>query len=319
MTDRILVTGGAGFIGSHLAERLVSGGSRVTCLDNFDSYYPKAIKNRNIASALASRDAELVEADIRRIGRLREVFAEVRPAAVVHLAARPGVRQSLTNPRVYYEINLNGTLNVLLAAREAKVPRVVFASTSSVYGTVEGPAKEDETPCRPLSPYGASKVGAEALCSSFAQSSAMSILALRFFTVIGPRQRPDMAIPQFTRKIRNGEPIRVFGDGSSMRDYTFVSDIVDAVEAAVFVEHHGFTALNVGGGNPIALSTVIRHIEEEVGRPAIQHFEPPHPVDPHLTFADITKARQVLGYEPKVSVGEAISRYVEWLKCQPAG
>ena len=317
MSDRILVTGGAGFVGSHLAERLTRSGRQVTCLDNFDSYYSSAIKKRNVANVLASGNADLVEADIRRIGRLREIISEIRPTAIVHLAARPGVRQSLTNHRVYFDNNLSGTLNVLMAEREARVPRLVLASTSSVYGTVEGPAREDETPCRPLSPYGASKVGAEALCSSFAQSGDMSILALRFFTVVGPRQRPDMAIPQFTRRIQNGEPISVYGDGSSMRDYTYVSDIVGAVETAVSVEHVGYTTINVGRGKPVALSTVIRLIEEYLGKTAIQHFEPVHPADPVLTFADIGKARQLLGYEPQVTIEEAVSRYVQWFKQQP--
>jgi UDP-glucuronate 4-epimerase len=316
MSDAILITGGAGYIGSHLADRLIDRGRRVVCLDNFDSYYDRSYKERNVAGVVDSDLGELIEGDIRQVGKLRALVTRLQPAAIVHLAARPGVRQSLTNPRVYMDNNLTGTLNVLQAAREAGVPRIVFASTSSVYGTVEGPANEDQTPCRPLSPYGASKVGAEALCSSFAQSGAMSILALRFFTVIGPRQRPDMALPQFARKIACGEPIRVFGDGSSMRDYTYVLDLVDALEAAISVDYSGYTVLNVGGGHPVALNKVIRVLEDKLGKTADQRFEPVHPVDPHLTFADIGKARELLGYEPHVGIEEAVSSYVDWYRQQ---
>jgi UDP-glucuronate 4-epimerase len=312
VSQSILVTGGAGFIGSHLIERLVSAGHDVRCVDNFDNYYAASIKARNLSAALASDRANLVKADIRRAGTLMEIFRATRPTAVVHLAARPGVRQSLTNPRVYFDNNLLGTLNVLKAARATGVKRVVLASTSSVYGTIEGAAKEDETPCRPLSPYGASKVAAEALCSSFAQTGSMSILALRFFTVVGPRQRPDMAIAKFTRSILAGTPISIYGDGSSMRDYTYVSDIVSGVEAAVNVNLDGYQVVNIGRGNPVALNQLIMMLESTLGKAAKRQYEPMHPGDPQLTFADISKAKKLLDYEPTMSIEDATHHYVAW-------
>ena len=277
MNEAVLITGGAGFIGSHLAERLVEKGRQVVCLDNFDDYYPAEAKRSNLQAVLSSQRVRLVEADIRDQEALRSVLASERVRAIVHLAARPGVRPSLLNPALYLDVNVRGTLNVLAMASEFDVPRVVFASSSSVYGLIEGMASEDGTPCHPLSPYGASKVAGEALCSAYAQTSGPSVVALRFFTVYGPRQRPDMAINRFTRLIASGQEVGVHGDGHSLRDYTFISDIVDGIEAALEAELPGYHVFNLGRGQPAVLLDVIRLIEKGLETKAKLRFVPQPP------------------------------------------
>jgi UDP-glucuronate 4-epimerase len=316
LNNPILVTGGAGFIGSHVIEGLVEAGHQVVCVDNFDSYYSTKRKRNNIRRALESGRVELIESDIRFSKTLREVFRQVKPASIVHLAARAGVRPSLANPRVYLENNVRGTLNVLEAARQVGVERVVAASSSSVYGPIEGMAKENETPCRPLSPYGASKVAAEALCSSYSHTAGMDIVALRFFTVFGPRQRPDMAIAKFTRNISNGIPITVHGDGSSLRDYTFVSDATYAIEAALLADLHGYHVFNIGRADPVRLSDLISLIEAQLGRSAERQTVPEQPGDPQLTFADISLASQMLNYQPRVNIDDGVAQYITWFKAQ---
>ena len=314
MSEAVLITGGAGFIGSHLAERLVEKGRQVVCLDNFDDYYPAEVKRSNLQSALSSQRLRLVEADIRDQGALRAVLAREKPQAIVHLAARAGVRPSLLDPELYLDVNVRGTLSLLSAAREFEVPRVVFASSSSVYGLIEGMAREDGTLCQPLSPYGASKVAGEALCSAYAHTGRPSVVALRFFTVYGPRQRPDMAINRFTRLIAGGQEIGVHGDGHSLRDYTFISDIVDGVEAALEAELPGYHVFNLGRGQPAVLLDVIRLIEKGLEAKAKLRFLPQPPGEPPLTHADIGKAGALLGYRPSVSIEEGIARYVRWFR-----
>jgi UDP-glucuronate 4-epimerase len=242
--ETFLITGGAGFIGSHLVDRLVAGGGKVVVYDNFDPYYDADLKRQNVEAALATGKASLIQADVRDGGAFRAALESTRPDTVVHLAARPGVRPSFAFPEVYLDINVGGTLNVLRACGEFGVQRLLFASSSSVYGSVDAPAGEMTTPCRPLSPYGASKVAGEALCSTFARDG-MSIIALRFFTVYGPRQRPDMAIHRFSRAIFSGEPVPVFGDGSSQRDYTYVSDVVDGIVNAAARTPPGYNVFNL--------------------------------------------------------------------------
>jgi UDP-glucuronate 4-epimerase len=314
MNETVLITGGAGFIGSHLLERLVEKGRRVVCLDNFDDYYPATVKRGNLEGALLSQRVRLVEADIRDQGALRAVLTKEEPQVIVHLAARPGVRPSLLDPELYLDVNVRGTLNLLAMAREFGVPRVVFASSSSVYGLVEGMAREDCTSCHPLSPYGASKVAAEALCSAYAQTGGPSVVALRLFTVYGPRQRPDMAISRFTRLIASSQEVGVHGDGRSLRDYTFISDVVDGIEATLQASLPGYHVFNLGRGQPAVLLDVIKLIENGLKAKARLRFLPRPPGEPPLTHADIGKAGALLNYCPSVSIEEGIARYVRWFQ-----
>jgi UDP-glucuronate 4-epimerase len=312
MTETVLVTGGAGFIGSHLVERLAQAGRRVVVFDNFDPYYDRRIKEANAGPALATGMVRLIEGDVRDDGALQSVFATFHPEKVVHLAARPGVRPSFETPALYFDINVGGTLNVLQACRQFEVSKLLFASSSSVYGSVETPADEATTPCRPLSPYGASKVAAEALCSAFAQNTGMAAVALRFFTVYGPRQRPDMAVNRFTKMIAAGEEVPVYGDGVSRRDYTYISDIVSGVMAALDAGLPGYTALNLGRGQPLMLRDLLRLIELGLDRPARLRFVASQPGDPQSTCADISRASRMLGYEPRVPAQDGVVRYTEW-------
>jgi len=314
MNEAVLITGAAGFIGSHLTERLVEKGDRVVCLDNFDPYYPAVVKRTNLQEALSSERARLVEADVRDREALRSVLASERVRTIVHLAARAGVRPSLQDPELYLDVNVRGTLNLLATAREFGVPRVVFASSSSVYGLTEGMAHEDGTPCHPLSPYGASKVAGEALCSAYAETGGPSVVALRLFTVYGPRQRPDMAISRFTRLIAGGEEVSVFGDGHSLRDYTFVADTLDGIEAALEASLGGYHVFNLGRGQPAVLLDVIRLIEKGLNARARLRFLPEQPGEPLLTHADFGKAGAFLNYRPSVSIEEGIARYVRWFR-----
>jgi UDP-glucuronate 4-epimerase len=312
MTDTVLVTGGAGFIGSHLVERLAARGDRVAIYDNFDPYYDRATKEANIGAALTTGSVRLVEADILDREKLFETFAAARPTKVVHLAARPGVRPSFETPQLYVDINVSGTLNVLLACRKYAIERLIFASSSSVYGSVKGAAQEQVTPLKPLSPYGASKVAGEALCSAFSRRSGLSVTALRFFTVFGPRQRPDMAVNRFTRMIMGGETVPVYGDGSSRRDYTYVSDTINGIVAAMDVDLPGSSVFNLGRGQPVALRDLLKLVEFGLDRRARLQFMDAQPGDPLSTCADITRAHAVLGYEPRVSTEQGVIRYTEW-------
>lgn len=314
MTEPVLVTGGAGFIGSHLVERLIERGQRVIVLDNFDPYYPEAAKRCNMGRSLASGLVTLVTGDVRDVAALGAAIADHGVSRVVHLAARPGVRLSLEEPKPYLDINVGGTLNLLTACRDHGVRKVVFASSSSVYGGTSRPADEEATPCRPLSPYGASKVAGEALCSSFAASDGLDIVALRFFTVYGPRQRPDMAISRFTRMIADGEEVPVYGDGTSQRDYTYVSDVIDGVVAAIDRPLRGYQALNLGRGEPVVLRDLLHNIETEIGREARLRHLAEQPGDPRSTCADISRARAMLGYAPSVSAADGVRLYTQWYR-----
>ena len=312
MTESVLVTGGAGFIGSHLVERLVESGQRVVLLDNFDPYYSEAVKRANIERSLASGLVALATADVRDPEALRAAIVDHSVSRVVHLAARPGVRPSLEAPEPYMDINIGGTLNLLTACRDQGVRKVVFASSSSVYGGTNRPADEETTPSRPLSPYGASKVAGEALCSSFAASAGLDIVALRFFTVYGPRQRPDMAINRFTRMIADGEEVPIYGDGTSQRDYTYVSDVIDGVVAAIDTPLRGYQVLNLGRGEPVVLRDLLRNLEDAIGREARLRHLPEQTGDPRSTCADISRARAMLGYEPSVSAADGVRLYTQW-------
>lgn len=311
MTGAVLITGGAGFIGSHLVGRLVGAGRQVVCLDNFDPYYPAALKRANLEE-VAGGPLSIFEVDICDHRSLAEIFSRWRIDTVVHLAARPGVRPSLRDPDPYIRINAQGTLNVLKTAARSGVNKVIFASSSSVYGSVTGRAREGTTPLQPLSPYAASKVAGEALCHAFASTTGLTVTVLRFFTVYGPRQRPDMAIARFTDAIWRGNEITVFGDGESRRDYTFIDDIIDGVEASTTAPVPGYRVFNLGGSRPVRLLDLIRILEGHIGREARLRFQPSGAGEPDLTFADITAARQQLGFSPRVGIEEGTARYVEW-------
>lgn len=310
----ILLTGGAGFIGSHTAEALLDRGDRVTVLDCFDYGYDPALKERNAQRILQREGAVLVRGDIRDAELLRRLFTRDRPDLVLHLAARAGVRPSLEEPTSYADINIIGTIRLLEAMREHEVPRMVFASSSSVYGArTDGPFAESDRVDMQVSPYAASKKAAELMCATFFRVYGIQNTALRFFTVYGPRQRPEMAISLFARRIAAGEPISMFGDGSSVRDYTFVDDIVDGVLAAVD-RPLGYEVLNLGNGDPIRLDALIRTIGDAVGREAIVQRLPDQPGDVPMTYADVSRARELLGYAPRTSIAEGVHAYVRWMR-----
>jgi len=313
---QILVTGGAGFIGSHLCERLLREGHRVACVDNFDPFYAPSLKRRNIAAALQQPGFTLQEVDIREYGPLRACFAAQKPEVVVHLAARAGVRPSIQDPQLYTEINVGGTVNVLEACREAGVPRLIFGSSSSVYGAAAAvPFREEDPAVQPISPYAATKRAGELLCYTYHHLYGLKTTCLRFFTVYGPRQRPDLAIHRFTRLIDAGEPIPMFGDGTSQRDYTYVDDIIDGVARSL--EHvFDYEIINLGESRTVELRYLISLIEDALGRRAQVQPLPPQPGDVPRTYADVSKARRLLGYEPTTPIEVGIRKFVEWYRHQ---
>ncbi|MEO8432018.1 MAG: GDP-mannose 4,6-dehydratase [Acidobacteriota bacterium] len=308
----VLVTGGAGFIGSHVADRLLARGDRAVVLDDFDDFYDPAVKRRNVAPHAGDSRYRLVEGDIRDRALVLRLFEEERFDAVVHLAARAGVRPSLANPALYEEVNGLGTLHLLEAAAAHGKPRFVFGSSSSVYGLgARIPFAEDDPADRPISPYAATKRAGELHVFTAHHLHGLDALCLRFFTVYGPRQRPEMAIARFIGAIERGDAIPVFGDGSSRRDYTYVDDIVDGVEAAL-KETRGFDIINLGGSRPVTLAALIAEIERATGRTARIDRRPDQPGDVPVTFADVRRARERLGFEAKVPLAEGIRRSVAW-------
>jgi UDP-glucuronate 4-epimerase len=313
----ILVTGGAGFIGSHLCERLVGEGREVICLDVFDSFYSKKIKLRNIDSLKDAQSFHLYEGDIRDPAVLEDLFGHHKVEAVIHLAARAGVRPSLEMPRLYTDINLTGTATLLEHARNFKVSRFVFGSSSSVYGNSDRvPLVESERADEPVSPYAATKRAGELLTYTYHHLYGMDVSCLRFFTVYGPRQRPEMAIHKFTRLIDQGEAVPLFGDGSSARDYTDVDDIVAGIVAAL-ERARGYEIFNLGRSEVVSLKELIAHIETALEKKANLVFQSEQPGDVRQTCADLTRSRQGLGYEPKIGIQEGIGRFVQWYRTQP--
>jgi UDP-glucuronate 4-epimerase len=310
---RVLVTGGAGFIGSHLVEALLAQNHAVAILDDFNDFYDPAIKLANIASA--TRDARVFRIDLRDNHALRSLFRREKFDAILHLAARAGVRPSIVQPQLYYDTNVNGTLHLLDAARTIGVERFVFASSSSVYGISKTvPFSEDMHLTQTISPYAASKIAAEFLCSTFSHLYGMRLVTLRYFTVYGPRQRPDLAIHQFTRKILAGEPIDQFGDGTTRRDYTYIDDITQGTLAALKYEGPMFEIFNLGENETVQLKDLIAQIELAVGKKAIVNRLPEQPGDVPLTCADISKARRLLGYAPATKLAEGLPKFVEWFR-----
>ena len=314
MNKKILVTGGAGFIGSHLVDRLMSdGGASVTVVDNFTDFYDPAIKRANIAAYLDREDFELIEADISDFRAMEELFARSKFDLVVHLAARAGVRPSLERPLDYEATNARGTYSLLEAARLHSVPRFIFGSSSSVYGVnSKVPFSEDDPVSQPISPYAATKIAGEAACHVYSHLYDISIVCLRFFTVYGARQRPDLAIHKFARLIARDRPIPLFGDGTTRRDYTYVDDIISGVVAAMSYERSRFEIINLGESQTVELRRLVELLEEALGKRAIVDHQPPQPGDVPITYADVSKARELLGYDPKTKIEDGINLFVEW-------
>ena len=312
----ILITGGAGFIGSHLVDRLLSEGDwRITVIDDFNNFYSPTIKRDNIREHLANQNYKLIETDIRDCAALEKVFVETSFDCIVHLAARAGVRPSLKEPQLYVETNINGTMNLLELARKHGVKQFVFGSSSSVYGVNEKvPFAEDDPIFNPISPYAATKAAGELLCHTYAHLYDMRIVCLRFFTVYGARQRPDLAIHKFAKLISEGKPIPVFGDGSTRRDYTYVDDIVAGVRAAIDYDKTNYEVINLGESRTVELRELIALIENELGTRAEIDRQPPQPGDVPQTFADVSKARRLLNYNPQTQIEAGIRRFIEWFK-----
>jgi UDP-glucuronate 4-epimerase len=319
--NNILVTGGAGFIGSHLCERLLSDRVKVICFDNFDSFYDPNIKIKNVDGVKKKFPElfELVTGDIRNPEHLKGVLQENQIDFVVHLAARAGVRPSISDPLLYQDVNIRGTIVLLEACKTHGIKNFIFASSSSVYGENQRvPFTEKDLDIQPISPYGATKRAGELLCYSYHHLYAMNIACLRIFTAYGPRQRPEMAIHKFTRLIDQGEKIPIFGDGSSRRDYTYIDDLIDGI-LGVIRHHKGFEIYNLGESQTTSLKELIRLIEKAIGKKANIELLEPQPGDVSVTYADITKAKRMLKYQPGVKMEEGIKRFVEWYKAQSAG
>jgi len=309
-----LVTGGAGFIGSHLCERLLAEGHTVVALDNFNDYYDPRLKWRNIEPLRQRPGFMVVEADILDMNRLQQIFAGPGFDAILHLAARAGVRPSIVQPLLYQQVNIQGTMNLLEMARQHQINRFIFGSTSSVYGeNRKVPFSEDDPVDNPISPYAATKKACELMCYTYHHLHHLKISCLRFFTVYGPRQRPDMAIHKFTQLIATGQKVPMFGDGTTRRDYTYIADIIDGVWLALerCASYHIY---NLGESQTIELRHLIELIAENLGQEARIERLPIQPGDVPVTFADISRAQRELGYQPRVKVEEGVRHFVEWFK-----
>lgn len=326
---KAIVTGAAGFIGSHLCERLLKEGWTVVGLDNFDDFYDPKIKHRNIRTCLQNKQFRLVEGDIRDAAGMDKIAAEGADV-IAHLAAKAGVRPSIAQPALYADVNVNGTVSLLEAAKKNRINKFVFGSSSSVYGNNKKvPFSEEDNVDFPISPYAATKKAGELICHTYHHLYGISVTCLRFFTVYGPRQRPDLAIHKFARLIEQGKPIPVYGDGSMMRDFTYVDDIIDGTVAAInhLTNHesqttnhyplstiHKFNIYNLGNASPISVNELVAKIEKALGKKAVREYLPPEPGDVERTFADITKAERELGYNPKTTIEEGLAKFVEWLR-----
>lgn len=309
----ILITGGAGFIGSSLADRLLEQNYKVIVVDNFNDYYSPDIKRKNIKEALKNNNYKLYEADIEKITDLEKIFSENKIDVVVHLAARAGVRPSIEVPIKYVETNILGTTNILEMMRKYGVKKMSMASSSSVYGNCKADKfSEDLNIHQPISPYAATKLADELVCYTYHHLFDLQIFMLRFFTVYGPRQRPDLAINKFVRLIEAGKPIDMYGDGSTMRDYTYIDDIVDGICKTLDYNGSGYEVFNLGGGSPVTLKDMIVTIENVLGKKASINMLPMQPGDVDKTVSDISKAKKYLGYSPKVNFKTGILNFIEW-------
>ncbi len=308
---RILVTGGAGFIGSHLIRALHQDGHTTALFDDFNDFYDPQIKRTNAAQS----GSEIFEGDLRIADDVAQCFAAFKPDAVIHLAARAGVRPSLSDPRLYLDTNVTGTLNVLESMKNHGVGKLVFGSSSSVYGCNEKVPFAEPDPIRnTISPYAATKVTGENLCNVYSHLYGIRIVSLRFFTVYGPAQRPDLAIHKFTRKIWNGEPIQRFGDGKTRRDYTYVDDIVQGITKALAYSGKDYDVFNLGESRTVELRELIELIEKSIGKEAVIEALPEQPGDVPITYADITKAKELLGYNPTTQIEDGIAKFADWFK-----
>jgi UDP-glucuronate 4-epimerase len=313
MKEVALVTGVAGFIGSHLAERLVQSGYQVIGLDNLDDYYSRNIKRDNIQALQTVENFRFEEGDIRDTTLLSRIFSEYGISLVAHLAARAGVRPSLEQPLLYQDVNIGGTVNLLDTSRAYGTRQFIFASSSSVYGVNgKAPFSEEANTDSPVSPYAASKAAAELFCRTYSHLYGLRVIALRLFTVYGPRQRPEMAIHRFVRMVDSGEEVTLFGDGTTSRDYTYIDDIIDGFEATLTLRGEAFQVFNLGDGRDISLGYLLELIEETLGKKAKIRYCPPPPGEVSITLADISKAQSILNYKPKVSIEEGIPLFVRW-------
>lgn len=312
----ILITGGAGFIGSHLVDQLLAGGDwRVTVIDDFNDFYAPEIKRRNVCAHEKNPAYQLFEADIRDNAALGQIFTHTNFDCIVHLAARAGVRPSLKQPQLYADANISGTLNLLEHARRQGIRQFVFGSSSSVYGiNAKVPFGEDDPIRQPISPYAATKAAGELFCHTYSHLYGLRCICLRFFTVYGPRQRPDLAIHKFARLISERRPIPVFGDGTTRRDYTFIDDIIAGVHAAINYTKSQYEVVNLGESRTVELRELISLLERELGQTATLDPQPPQPGDVPQTYADITKARRLLGYNPQTQIEDGIRQFVEWFR-----
>jgi UDP-glucuronate 4-epimerase len=312
--EKILVTGAAGFIGSHLTERLLSLGYQVVGLDSFDSFYDPAIKRRNVALFSNHPNFSLLEGDIRDLPFLKEVFSQLPIDKIVHLAARAGVRPSIQEPLLYEDVNIKGTLHLLEKSRENKIKQFVFASSSSVYGgNRKVPFSEDDPVNSPVSPYAATKKAGELLCYNYHHLYQIPVTCLRFFTVYGPRQRPEMAIHRFARAIIEEKQLPLYGDGTIKRDFTYIDDIIDGILLAL-TDPFDYEIFNLGESESYPILEVIRLLSALIGKPAQIQYLPPQPGDMLITHADISKARQKLNYDPRISLQKGLKSFVESLQ-----
>lgn len=308
----ILVTGAAGFIGSHVCEHFINSGNFVVGIDNFDNFYPKKIKQANIAGIINHDNFRFYEADIRDSKALNDIFSTDKIEGVIHLAAKAGVRPSISAISDYYDVNVNGTINLLEVMRIHGVSKMIFASSSSVYGNnSKVPFSEEDFVDNPLSPYASTKKSGELLCHVYFHLYGMNITCLRFFTVFGPRQRPDLAIHKFTKLMDEGKPIPFFGDGTSARDYTYVLDILNGIECA-FNKLDGYNIFNLGESRVTNLNALVQMLEKASGRKAILDKQPFQPGDVNITYADISKARSAIGYNPTYDMTGGINEFIKW-------
>jgi len=314
----IAVTGAAGFIGSHLCEALVARGQRVVGLDNFDGFYDPAVKRRNISGLEGEEGFVCLEGDIRDESFVDHALGEHDVEMIVHVAARAGVRPSIEHPLLYQDVNINGTMILLEACRTHGIDKFVFASSSSVYGNNKKvPFAESDNVDFPISPYAATKKAGELICHTYHHLYGLDVTCLRFFTVYGPRQRPDLAIHKFARLIDAGKPIPVFGDGSMRRDFTYIDDIVDGVIRAM-ERCSGYRIYNLGESQPVSVTDLIVALERALGAKAVIDRQPLQPGDVKQTYADVTRAREELGYEPSTDLSRGLARFVEWLHGEAA-
>ena len=308
----ILITGGAGFIGSNLCEKLICAGEKIICIDNFNDYYNPKIKEENLRNLEGRANFILYRMDILDREKLKEVFAKHRFDMVIHLAARAGVRPSISNASLYEAVNVQGTINILECCRKYGIEKLIFASSSSVYGgNKKIPFSEDDIVDRPISPYAATKKAGELICYTYSHLFNISVYCYRFFTVYGPRQRPEMAIYKFTRLITEEKPIEIFGDGTSSRDYTYVEDIVDVI-ASNLENVKGYEIINLGNSNPVKVTELIKFIEKAANKKAQVEYGRVQAGDVPVTYADILKAKKMLKYNPKTRIEEGINKFTAW-------